>query len=104
MEIKGIENMTYGELYDDIDKGGKFVIFTYAISIVVMTFKRPSETIYYVKSNESAISYGWPYLLITILLGWWGIPFGPIYSIGSIVTSFKGDNVTNDVLKALNSK
>lgn len=104
MEIKGIENMTYGELYDDIDKGGKFVMFTYVISIVVMTFKRPSKTIYYVRSNESAISYGLPYLLITMFLGWWGIPFGPIYSIGAIVKAFTGDDVTNDVLKVLNSK
>jgi len=101
MKIEGIDNMTYGELYSDIEKGGKFVIYTYVISIIVMTFKRSSKTIYYVKSNESPIHYGWMYLLITLFLGWWGIPFGPIYSIGSIVDAFTGNDITEDVLKAI---
>lgn len=43
MEIIGIENMTYGELYRDIEKGGKFVIYTYVISIILMTFKSSSN-------------------------------------------------------------
>lgn len=102
MEIIGIENMTYGELYRDIEKGGKFVIYTYVISIILMTFKRPSNTIYYVKSGESPIKFGWSYLLITLFLGWWGIPFGPIYSIGSIVTAFTGKNITEEVLSDIN--
>lgn len=101
MEIKGIENMTYEQLYDDINFGGQFVVFTYVISIVIMTFKRPSKTIYYVKSTENSIKYGWKYLIITLLFGWWGIPFGPIYSIGSIDTAFSGEDITDEVLEAL---
>ena len=100
MEIKGLENMTYGELYSDIQKGGKFVVYTYVISIVVMTFRRSSKTIYYVKSNDSSFCFGWPYFLITLFFGWWGIPFGPIYSIGSLITTFRGKDVTKAVLES----
>lgn len=100
-EIKGIENMTYQQLYADIEKGGKFVMFTYTISIVVMTFRRPINTIYYVKSDESTIKYGWSSLLISLFLGWWGIPFGPIYTIQSIIRAFTGKNITDDVVNHL---
>lgn len=104
MEIKGLNNLTYGELFRDIDNGGKFVVYTYTISIIIMTFKRPSD-IYYIKSNESPIKYGWKYLLGTMFLGWWGIPFGPIYSIASIITAFTGKDVTTEVMNSiLNSK
>ena len=101
MEIKGIENMTYQQLYADIEKGGKFVMFTYTISIVVMTFRIPINTIYYVKSDESTIKYGWSSLLISLFLGWWGIPFGPIYTIQSIIRAFTGKNITDDVVNHL---
>lgn len=94
--------MTYGELYHDIENGGKFVIYTYVISAILMTFKRPSNTIYYVKSSETPIKFGWNYLLITLFLGWWGIPFGPIYSIGSIITAFTGKDITEEVLGNIN--
>jgi hypothetical protein len=31
-----------------------------------------------------------PWIALTSLLGWWGIPWGPIYSIQSLVTNFRG--------------
>lgn len=103
MQINGIENMSYGELKQDIAKGGKFVIYTYAISIVVLTFRRSSPSIYYVRSNESPIDYGWPWLLISLFLGWWGIPFGPIYTIESIVQAFTGKDITDEVMASIES-
>ena len=30
------------------------------------------------------------FTLLTLVLGWWGIPWGPIYTIGSIYTNFNG--------------
>ncbi len=101
MEIKGVEDMTFEQLYNDIENGGKFVIYTYVISVIVMTFRRSSNTIYYVKSTENPIKYGWSYLLKTLFLGWWGIPFGPIFTIGSIFTAFIGKNITDEVLQIL---
>jgi hypothetical protein len=40
-----------------------------------------------------------PLTLLTILLGWWGIPWGPVYSIQSLVVNLKGGkDVTTEVL------
>lgn len=101
MKIKGLENLTNEEINRQLELGGKFVVFPYAISILVMTFKRSSD-IYFLKSNESAIKYGYKYLLISLFVGWWGIPWGPIYTIQSIIKAFMGTDVTKELLEALN--
>ncbi|MDH5179986.1 MAG: hypothetical protein OEZ39_19485 [Gammaproteobacteria bacterium] len=98
MKIVGIEGMTDQEVMDEIQKGGKFVIYQYCISIIIMSFRQPSN-IYFIKSDQGSVGKGLGFSLITLLLGWWGIPWGPIYSIGSLYTNFSGGkNVTNDIL------
>ena len=101
MNIKGLEGMTGDELGHELARGGKFVIFHYTISVLVMTFRRGSD-IYFVRSGESAAAKGLPYTLLSLLAGWWGIPWGPIYTIGSLFTNLGGGkDVTNEVAQAL---
>ncbi|HSJ02207.1 MAG: hypothetical protein ACAI34_16320 [Verrucomicrobium sp.] len=101
MKIVGIESMTGQELGHELDRGGKFVVFEYTISVLIMTFKRSSD-IYFVKGGHSAVAKGLGFSALTFVLGWWGIPWGPIYSIGSLITNFSGGkNITNEVLAAL---
>lgn len=91
------EKWTVGELIDDINKGGKFVLFTYCISLVVVTLRRPSK-IYYIKSNELTIGQGFKYMLLSLVLGWWGLPHGPLYTIQSIWYAFRGKNITDEIM------
>lgn len=101
MQINGIEGMSPAQLQRELERGGKFVIFQYCISIVVLTFRRPS-TIYFVRGHESAAGKGLPFTLLSLVLGWWGIPWGPIYTIGSLVTNLSGGkDVTAEVVAAL---
>ncbi|MCB9682205.1 MAG: hypothetical protein H6733_12130 [Alphaproteobacteria bacterium] len=100
MAIKGIEGMTQAQLDEEIDKGARFILFEYTISILIMTFKRPSS-IYFVRAGESRHKHGVKYGLITLFFGWWGIPWGPIYSIGSLLNVANGGkDVTNEVLNS----
>jgi hypothetical protein len=102
-QIKNIEGLTVAELNNELSRGGKFVIFQYCVSIVVMTFRRSSD-IYFVRAGESTIKHSIGYTLLTLLLGWWGIPWGPIYTIGSLYTNLSGGkDVTREVLNSLNS-
>ena len=96
------QNLTIDEINAELQQGGKFVTYTWVVSIVVMTFKRPSKTIYFLKHDDHAIKFGWPYLLLSFFLGWWGIPWGPIYTIQAIYNSFVGEDITNEVLDVLN--
>lgn len=68
---------------------GRHVQFSYTISIVVMTFKMNSAPVYVAK-GEGTFMKGLPYTLISLVLGWWGIPWGPIYTITSIIQNSSG--------------
>ena len=89
MKVLGIEGMTPDQLRFEIQRGARLVCYQYCISIVVMTFRRSSD-IYFIPAGESAVSRGLQWSLLTFLLGWWGIPWGPIFSIQSLITNFKG--------------
>ena len=98
MKINGVEGMSRDQVNFEVQRGGNFVLYSYCVSLLVVTFKRPSE-IYFIRSGESAIGRGMPWILLTILLGWWGIPWGPVYSIQSLVVNLKGGkDVTAEVL------
>lgn len=104
MQIHGLENVTPQQLSQEILRGGKFVIFEYCISLVLITFKRPSG-IYFIRAGESAASKSITFTLISLVLGWWGFPWGPIYTIASLATNLRGGkDVTMEVMNALDGK
>lgn len=103
-KIKNIEGMTNNEINFALQNGAKFVVFEYCISIIVMTFRR-SSNIHFVKAGESTIKDSIGLTLLTLIFGWWGIPWGPIYTIGAIYKNMTGGkDVTQDVLASLNSQ
>jgi hypothetical protein len=101
--IKNLEGMTTDDINRELKNGGKFVVYQYCISIIVMTFKRNSD-IYFVKAGHKLFQPSLGFSLLTFVCGWWGIPWGPIYSIGSIYTNLTGGkDVTQEILNSANS-
>lgn len=101
--IKNMQGLSGSDIERELSNGAKFVTFQYCISIVVMTFRRSSD-IYFVRPGESTIKNSIGFTLLTLILGWWGIPWGPIYSIGSLYINITGGkDVTQDVLSSLQS-
>lgn len=101
-KIKGLEGMRVDQINYELKHGGKFVLFQYTISVFVITM-RETSSIYFLKAGESTFPKHIGYTFLTFLLGWWGIPWGPIYSIGAIATNFGGGkDVTADVLAQIN--
>ena len=100
MAIKGIENLSNEQINAELQKGAKFVVFQYCISIVVMSFKR-SSGIYFIPSGSSAAGKAAPWCALSLLVGWWGIPWGPIWTIGTVAKNLGGGtDVTAHVLNA----
>jgi hypothetical protein len=98
---KGIEGMTGQDLQREIQRGGKFVVFPFCISLLVITFRRASD-IHFIRHGESALAKGWPFLLISLFLGWWGIPWGFIWTPMTIYQTLNGGrDVTQEVVRAL---
>lgn len=101
MKILGIDNLTVDDVRNEVSHGARFVVYEYAISVIVVSFKNRGE-IQFLRQGESGISHALPYSLISFFFGWWGIPWGPIYTIMALVTNFGGGkNVTAEVLSAI---
>lgn len=101
MAINGLENITHQQLAQELAQGAKFVVYSYAISAIILTFKRGSE-IHYIRPGESAVAKGMPYTLISLVAGWWGIPFGPIFTILALAVNLGGGkDVTHEVVGML---
>ncbi len=101
--ILGIDGMTVDQLNDELANGARFVMYQYCISVLVMSFRRGSH-IHFIRSGESAVARGLGFTTLTVFLGWWGIPWGPIFSVQSLVTNLSGGkDVTGEVLSHLNA-
>jgi hypothetical protein len=103
-KIIGLQDIkSGGELQQEIQQGGKFVMYQYCISLLVITFKRGSN-VYFIRHEENALVKGLPFTLLSLVLGWWGIPWGPIYTVQSLWVNFKGGrDVTAEVLGSMRS-
>jgi hypothetical protein len=99
MAIQGLEGLSDAQIDAEIANGGKFVVYSYCISILVMTFKRPSD-IFFLRAGESGVGKGMPYTLISLFAGWWGFPFGLIYTPMAIAQNLGGGKDVTQVLLA----
>ena len=53
-DINNVEGLSTSQIRDLVNQGGKFVIYTYCISLVVVTLKR-SSGIYFIKYHRLPI-------------------------------------------------
>lgn len=98
-KIIGLEDIqSDGQLQQELQQGGKFVMYQYCISILILTFKR-SSNVYFIRQEENAVVKGIPFTLLSLVLGWWGIPWGPIYTVQSVWVNLKGGrDVTQELM------
>lgn len=76
----------------DITPETELVSYTYVISVIVMTFRR--STRYYFKEAESgkALAAKLLCILCNLTLGWWGIPWGPIWVVKETFCNLANSN------------
>ncbi len=102
MKINRVEGMSIADVEAEVARGGKFVLFQYCVSILVMTFKRGSA-VYFVRAGEGTFGVSIGYTLVSLLLGWWGLPWGPIYTLAAVFTNLGGGkDVTQEIMASLN--
>lgn len=96
-KIAGLQGMTMDEIMEEINRGGKFVVFKSCVSAIIVSETKESD-IYFIKSQEPAFKYHWPVTLKTILLGWWSIT-GFFWTIDCLRFNFSGGLDVTDVYK-----
>jgi hypothetical protein len=101
MKIKGIDNLSLAEIDADIEAGGRFVYYQYCISLLLVTFRQPSSIVF-LRPGDRGILRGTPYSLLTLLLGWWGLPWGVFYTMAAVFSNLGGGHdVTREVRRFL---
>ena len=101
LKIAGAEGLSAEDIRAEVDRGARLVIYTYCISLLVVTFKRTSN-IHFVKPGQSPVVKGLPYTLLSLLLGWCVIPWGFIYTIEALFVDLRGGkDVTRELVAAL---
>jgi hypothetical protein len=89
MKIKGIDDLSLAQIDAELVSGGRFVYYQYCISFLLVTFRQPSHIVF-LRGRDRGMVRGLPYSLLTLLLGWWGVPWGPIYSSVAIFSNLAG--------------
>jgi hypothetical protein len=89
MSTPAISSMSPQELEFEIQRGGRFVVYQYCVSLLVVTFRRNSP-VKFLRAGENATVKGLPFTLLTLVLGWWGIPWGLIYTPQIIYKNLNG--------------
>ena len=101
MKVHGIETLSPAELRRELETGGRIVFYEYCISLVLLTLRRPSA-LYFLRGRETGLAKGLPYAVVSLLLGWWGIPWGFVYTPLALVTNLSGGcDVTAQILPQL---
>jgi hypothetical protein len=62
--------------------------FYACVSFLILTTKVPSR--FFIRGSHNTAGIGLIYSLVTLVFGWWGIPFGPIYTIQSLYKNIRG--------------
>jgi hypothetical protein len=100
MKIKGVQGRNLTQIQDELSQGGRFVQYTWCISLLAVTYRYRSPVCFLCR-NQHAFGRGLPYTIITLLLGWWGIPYGPFFTLASVYNNIEGNCVTASVMKRL---
>jgi hypothetical protein len=97
LDIKGIEGLSPDQVRRELERGAKFVVFQYCVSVLILTFRR-STAIYFVRPGEGVVGKALPWTLLTLVAGWWGFPWGLIYTPMILFQNMRGGK---DVTAAL---
>jgi hypothetical protein len=83
----------------DLLAGGRYVVYPYCMSFLFFSLRRSSGLVYLAPGQSGQRI---PWILISLVLGWWGIPWGPIWTLDSIGRCRAGGlNMTGDVIRTV---
>lgn len=84
-------NIYKGQVVEEgivIQPNTRLIQYDAVISFAFFHFDHSSRL--YMKGSRSSRIYGWIYSLITLLFGWWSLPWGPILTIKILIFNMSG--------------
>jgi hypothetical protein len=99
-QIKNLGHLSLDEIRAEVDRGARFIVFAYTISFFI-SYRRLHSPVFFLIPGKWPIIYGYPYLLLSLIFGWWRFPLGPLYTLMDMFEAFRGKDFTHEVLYAL---
>ncbi len=101
MRILKPAHLTGPELAAALAADGRCVVYDYCVSFLVLTHYRESA-VHVLRAGQSRFWCGLPYTFLSLALGWWGVPWGVLYTPFVNVTNHRGGrDVTGQVQSPL---
>jgi hypothetical protein len=101
--IVGAEGLRISDVFREIGDGARFVVYQFCISVFIMSF-RNSSAIHFVRPGERYLGPALGMSGVSLVAGWWGIPWGPIWTVSTIASNLSGGkDVTEEVMHALSA-
>jgi hypothetical protein len=85
------EQLNCGQLrYDNktVTSKSEVVRFQTCFSLIIFSFK--SHSSYLIRGQENVTGIALLYSLVAFFFGWWGIPWGPVYTFQVLAGNFRG--------------
>lgn len=99
--VSGTHGMTIAQVEEDVLRGGRFLMFSWNFSVLIMSFRRASP-LTYVRSDQWVGPRALLWTIPSFFVGWWGIPWGIVFTIQSFYrNSVGGHDVTSEVMQSL---
>jgi len=70
-------------------EGERLVFYEYCISLIFLSLRRPSVVVR-LRPGQRGWIKGLPYTILSLLLGWWCLPWGLIYTPLTLWTNLSG--------------
>jgi len=99
--VHGLDRLAPEALEQAIAAGGRIVFFEYCISLIFVSLRRQTQP-YFLKAGETGLLLGLRYAFLSLLLGWWGVPWGIIYTPLTLISDLSGGcDITSEVREML---
>ena len=90
-------NVSRAELRAALEAGARCVRYEYAVSALLFTLHYRSQ-VHLVRSDSGPYLRGIPYILASMLLGPWALPWGPLATLHALwANSCGGHDVTEEI-------
>jgi hypothetical protein len=70
-------------------EGERLVFYEYCISLIFLSLRRPSAVVR-LRPGQRGWIKGLPYTILSLVLGWWCLPWGLIYTPLALWTNLSG--------------
>jgi len=101
MTVRGAEHLSHERLRAALRDGARVCQFDYCLSAVLLTVHRQSDAIFIPADGWAGVR-ALPYTVITLLAGWWGVPWGLVLTPAFVWSnSLGGRDITDAVLRQL---